>query len=131
MTEQQVLDPTPSAPDGAVTPATDEPAGDGAASSRAREWLAQLEAMIADVAREAAPVARVVGAKAAELAAVAAVKAGPLAHKAADATTEYGQRFADKAHSVAADWRHENEAAKTAEAAQADAGGGAPDDPDA
>jgi hypothetical protein len=71
--------------------------------------------MIQNVAREAAPVAREVGAKAAELAAVAAVKAGPAAQKAAAVTTEYGQRFAEKAQSVAADWRHENDAAKGAD----------------
>ena len=89
--------------------------------ARAREWLSQLEAMIQQVAREAAPVAREVGAKAAELAAVAAVKAGPAAQKAASVTTEYGQKFAEKAHSVAADWRHENEAAKAAEDGVAEA----------
>jgi hypothetical protein len=110
MTEEQMgtAEPTPDSP-------TEEPAAESA-NSRAREWLSQLETMIQNVAREAAPVARDVGAKAAELAAVAAVKAGPIAHKAAEATTEYGQRFADKAQSVAADWRHENEAAKAAEA---------------
>ena len=85
---------------------------DAGASMRAREWLSQLEAMIQNVAREAAPVAREVGAKAAELAAVAAVKAGPAAQKAAAVTAEYGQRFAERAQSVAADLRHENEAAK-------------------
>lgn len=98
------------------TPApADEPAPvptEDTSSSRAREWLSQLETMIQNIAREATPVAREVGAKAAELAAVAAVKAGPAAQKAAAVTTEYGQRFAEKAHSVAADWRHENEAAK-------------------
>ncbi len=116
MTDQQVLEPTQPEPEAAVVPAgvIEESAADAAGTSRAREWLAQLEAMIQDVAREAATVARVVGAKAAELAAVAAVKAGPLAHKAADATTEYGQRFAEKAQAVAADWRHENEASESA-----------------
>ena len=118
MTDQPPLDasePTPE-PAQAGQAKADEPAeepGGDAASSRAREWLGQLETMIQNVAREAAPVAREVGAKAAELAAVAAVKAGPIAHKAADATTEYGQRFAEKAQSFAADWRHENEAAKS------------------
>lgn len=92
----------------------DEPTPDSA--SRAREWLAQLESMIQNVAREAAPVARDIGAKAAELAAVAAVKAGPIAHRAAEATTEYGQRFAEKAQSVAADWRQENQGTKAPDA---------------
>jgi hypothetical protein len=61
--------------------------------------------MIAQISMQAAPVARQVGAKAAELAAMAAVKAGPVAHKAADLTTDYGQRFAEKAQSVAAELR--------------------------
>ena len=110
MTDQQPLDANAPAPEIGLVgePTGDEPSPDTSAGTRAREWLAQLEAMIQNVAREAAPVAREVGAKAAELAAVAAVKAGPIAQKAAVATTEYGQRFADKAHSVAADWRHEN-----------------------
>ena len=81
------------------------PAPDEASTVRAREWLSQLETMIQDIATQAAPVARQVGAKAAELAAVAAVKAGPIAHKAADATTDYGQRFAEKAQAVAAELR--------------------------
>ena len=93
-----------------------EPVAEGAAASgadvapsaRAHEWLSQLESMIQNVAREAAPVAREVGAKAAELAGVAAVKAGPAAQRAAAMTTEYGQRFAEKAQSVAADLRHES-----------------------
>ncbi len=85
-----------------------EAEGDGpGASARAREWLAQLEAMIQQVATAAAPVARQVGAKAAELAALAAVKAGPAAQKAADLTTEYGQRFAERAQTVAADLRQQ------------------------
>ena len=67
--------------------------------------MAQLEAMIAQISTQAAPVARQVGAKAAELAAVAAVKAGPVAQRAAEVTTDYGQRFAEKAQSVAAELR--------------------------
>ncbi len=114
MTDQQPLDANEPTPE--RTPAgdgmADEPLPDAASGSRAREWLAQLEAMIQNIAREAAPVARDVGAKAAELAAVAAVKAGPIAQKAAEATVEYGQRFAEKAQTVAADWRSENAAAK-------------------
>jgi hypothetical protein len=78
---------------------------DSAAGTKAREWLAQLEAMIQSMATQAAPVARQVGAKAAELAAVAAVKAGPAAQRAAELTTDYGQRFAEKAQAVAADLR--------------------------
>ena len=59
--------------------------------------------MIQDIATQAAPVAKQVGAKAAELAAIAATKAGPFAQKAADVTTEYGQKFADRATAVAAE----------------------------
>jgi hypothetical protein len=86
-----------------------EPEGDGpGASVRAREWLAQLEAMIQQVSTAAAPVARQVSAKAAELAALAAVKAGPAAQKAANLTSEYGQRFAERAQTVAADLRQQD-----------------------
>ncbi len=117
MTDEQPIDPITEDQPGT------EPASEGSsASTKAREWLAQLEAMIQDVATQAAPVARQVGAKAAELAAVAAVKAGPVAHKAADLTTDYGQRFAEKAQSVAADLRHAgvSDAPATEEAAPAE-----------
>jgi hypothetical protein len=107
MTEQP-QDTTPPAgepmADEPVPDAPDEGAEAGA-GGKAREWLTQLEAMIQDIATQAAPVARQVGAKAAELAAVAAVKAGPIAHKAADVTTDVGQRFAERAQSVAAELR--------------------------
>jgi hypothetical protein len=117
MTDQQPLD----AAEPTIETPAEEASSESAASSRAREWLSQLETMIQNVAREATPVAREVGAKAAELAAVAAVKAGPAAQKAAAVTTEYGQRFAEKAQSVAADWRHENEAAKAVDETPAEA----------
>jgi len=123
MTDQQPHDAVEPAPESAPAgePMAHVTSPDSAATARAREWLAQLEAMIQNVAREAAPVAREVGAKAAELAAVAAVKAGPAAQRAASVTTEYGQRFAEKAQSVAADWRHENEATKAPDAMGGDA----------
>lgn len=114
MTEQQDFDKTPPVDESATHGFADEPipdaagdaGSDGAAgSARAREWLSQLESMIQDIATQAAPVARQVGAKAAELAAVAAVKAGPLAQKAAEVTTDVGQRFAERAQSVAAELR--------------------------
>ena len=86
-------------------------AAEGAAgSARGGEWMAQLEAMIQQISTQAAPVARQVGAKAAELAAVAAVKAGPAAQRAAVFTTDYGQRFAEKAQSVAAELRSQDAA---------------------
>jgi hypothetical protein len=78
---------------------------DGSGGARAREWLAQLEAMIQEIATQAAPVARQVGAKAAELTAVAAAKAGPIAQKAAEKTSDVGQRLAERAQSVAAELR--------------------------
>jgi hypothetical protein len=118
MNDQQDSQTTP--PEGRAL--ADEPIPDAAGeagpegagtSGRAREWLAQLEAMIQEIATQAAPVARQVGAKAAELAAIAAVKAGPLAHKAADVTTDVGQRFAERAQSVAAELRGEPGAAAT------------------
>jgi peptide deformylase len=88
----------PPAPEGAQGPA------------RGSEWMAQLEAMIQQISTQAAPVARQVGAKAAELAALAAVKAGPAAQRAAVFTTDYGQRFAEKAQSVAAELRSQDTA---------------------
>jgi len=107
MTDQP-QDPTP--PTG--EPMADEPlpevspeAAESEESTKAREWLTQLESMIQDIATQAAPVARQVGAKAAELAAIAAVKAGPFAQKAADVTQDVGQRFAERAQSVAAELR--------------------------
>jgi hypothetical protein len=105
MTDEQPMDTRPEGEPIPDEPLPDEPTADEASSVRGREWLSQLETMIQDIATQAAPVARQVGAKAAELAAVAAVKAGPIAHKAADATTDYGQRFAEKAQAVAAELR--------------------------
>ena len=95
------------------------PAGDGPGTVKGKEWVTQLEAMIAQISTQAAPVARQVGAKAAELAAVAAVKAGPVAQRAAELTTDYGQRFAEKAQSMAAELRAQ-------EGAEAAEGNGAP-----
>jgi len=77
----------------------------GATNARAQEWLAQLQAMIQDVATQAAPVARQVAAKAAELTAVAAVKAGPIAQKAAEVTNDAGQKLAERAQTLAQELR--------------------------
>jgi hypothetical protein len=85
--------------------------GGNDAKASGEKMLAQLQAMIDNVATQAAPVARQVGAKAAELAAVAADRAGPFAIKAADATADLSERFASRSRSWAADLR-----AKTAEA---------------
>jgi hypothetical protein len=104
------------------------PAGDGPATAKGKEWMTQLEAMIAQISTQAAPVARQVGAKAAELAALAAVKAGPVAQRAAELTSDYGQRFAEKAQSVAAELRSQDDP-DAAEGTDAPAGT-APDDVD-
>jgi hypothetical protein len=109
MTDEQ-LPPTEPA---AEEPAAEEPRADEgttpdqhATTSQAREWLAQLQQMIDQVAAHAGPVARDVAAKAAELAAVAGEKAGPLAKRAADKTEEVGARVAGRSRRFAEDLRH-------------------------
>lgn len=97
-------EPIPDAPPAAQSETPPE-VGGAPGPARGGEWMAQLEAMIQQISTQAAPVARQVGAKAAELVAVAAVKAGPAAQRAAVFTTEYGQRFAEKAQAVAAELR--------------------------
>ena len=125
MTEQHPAD-EPTQPD--AEPMADEPlpdagAGtDGAASAKGREWLSQLEAMIDDIATQAAPVARQVAAKAAELTAVAAVKAGPFVEKAAEVTTDAGQKLAERAQSLAAELRGADAGAAPEEVLETDAG---------
>ena len=110
---------TPTAPEmGASTEDTyswtepEQPAATG--ESRAREWLAQLQAMIENLATQAAPVVREVGAKAAELAAMAGEKAGPIAQRAAEITGEAGHKLAERSRDLAAEWRRDAEAAKAA-----------------
>src|ERR1035437_4191497 len=60
------------------------------ARESAERWIGQLQDMIDQAGRQAAPVLREVAAKAAELAAVAAEHAGPAAHKAANVTEHVG-----------------------------------------
>ena len=109
MTDQQ-LPPTGHAADepAAEEPPADEGAGPDqhATASQAREWLAQLQQMIDQVAAHAGPVARDVAAKAAELAAVAGEKAGPLAKRAAEKTEAVGARVADRSRRFAEDLRN-------------------------
>ena len=93
-----------------------EQAAPAGAESRAREWLAQLQAMIENLATQAAPVVREVGAKAAELAAIAGEKAGPIAQRAAELTGEAGHKLAERSRDLAAEWRRDAEAAKVAKA---------------
>ena len=86
-----------------------EPAAEEAAEAgregQAREWITQLENMIQNVAKEAAPVVKEIGAKAAELAAAAAEKAGPVAQKAAAWVDEKSPLLAEKSRHWAAELR--------------------------
>jgi hypothetical protein len=63
--------------------------------------------MIDDLAEQAAPTIRQVGAKAAELAAVAGEKAGPFAQKAAAATESAGTKLAEKSRALADELRRD------------------------
>ena len=74
---------------------------------KAREWLAQLQAMIENLATQAAPVVRDIGAKAAELAAVAGEKAGPVAQRAAELTGQAGVKLAERSRDLAAELRRD------------------------
>jgi len=97
-----------------------EPEQDKASSTggqQAREWLTQLQAMIENLATQAAPVVREVGAKAAELAAAAGEKAGPLAQRAAVFTEQAGHKLAERSRDLAEDLRQQAAAAKAANAA--------------
>ncbi len=108
MTDQPQPEPTSG-------PTTDANAGPGVQpadaerGAPAREWLAQLQSMIENLATQAAPVAREISAKAAELAAIAAEKAGPLAVRAAEVTADAGSRFAERSRSLATELRKDLE----------------------
>src|SRR5664280_2827510 len=108
MTDQQLPPTEPEAQEPPAEQGTSPEAH--TASSQAREWLAQLQQMIDQVAAHAAPVARDVAAKAAELAAVAGDKAGPLAKPAAEKTGEVGTRVADRSRRFAEEIRHRDDA---------------------
>ena len=82
------------------------------AGTKAREWLGQLQAMIENLATQAAPVVKEVGAKAAELAAIAGDKAGPVAQKAAEFTGQAGHKIAEKSRDLAAELRRDAGASK-------------------
>src|SRR5512132_3277855 len=79
-------------------------------AGKSNEWLAQLQTMIEQLATQAAPVVREVGAKAAELAAAAGEKAGPVAHRAAALTTEAGLKLAERSRTFAAEIRRDQAA---------------------
>jgi hypothetical protein len=86
---------------------------DAQAGGQAREWLAQLQAMIENLATQAVPVVRDIGAKAAELAAIAGEKAGPIAAKAAEVTADAGTRFAERSRNLATELRRDAAAEAT------------------
>lgn len=86
---------------------TEPEAATNDAGAKAREWLTQLQAMIENLATQAAPVVKEVGAKAAELAALAGDKAGPAAAKAAEFTGQAGQKLAARSRDLAAELRRD------------------------
>jgi len=92
---------------------TEPEQGTADAGAKAREWIAQLQAMIENLATQAAPVVKEVGAKAAELAAIAGDKAGPVAARAAEFTGQAGQRLAEKSRDLAAELRRDTTGTKT------------------
>lgn len=98
-------------PGQAMTPATDGSDGAGAGPAEAkgtgREMLSQLQSILDNLATQAAPVVREIGAKAAEIAAIAAEKAGPIAQKTADATQEAGTKLAERAREIAVELRRD------------------------
>jgi hypothetical protein len=81
--------------------------GDQGRSATAKEWLSQLQSMIDNLATNAAPVVKEIGAKAAELAVLAGEKAGPFAQRAADATAVAGSKVAERGRVVAAELRRD------------------------
>ncbi len=84
-----------------------EASDEGGRSATAREWMTQLQGMIDNLATNAAPVIREIGAKAAELAAAAGEKAGPFAQRAAEATAQAGSKVAERGREVAAELRRD------------------------
>jgi len=96
-----------------------EPEATADRGEKAREWLAQLQSMIEQLATQAAPVVRQVGAKAAELAAVAGDKAGPVAARTAEVTGQAGQKLAVRARGLAAELRRDQASEGEPEAAAA------------
>ena len=111
MTEQQAArSQGPSDPPAGAAQPEEGQWGEPAQGGQAREWMSQLQSMIENLATQAVPVARQIGAKAAELAAVAAEKAGPIAAKAAEVTADAGTRFAERSRNLATELRRDAEA---------------------
>jgi len=94
-----------------------EPEAKGEAGAKAREWITQLQGMIENLATQAGPVVKEVGAKAAELAALAGEKAGPAAAKAAELTGQAGQKLAVKSRELAGELRRDVTTSKLGDAA--------------
>lgn len=91
---------------------TEPETAQGGTGQQAREWLAQLQGMIENLATQAGPVVREVGIKAAELAAKAGEKAGPVAQRAAELTGHAGTKLASRSRDIAADLRRDADTAK-------------------
>ena len=87
----------------------EQAAGGNDPRATAERMLGQLQGIMDNLATQAAPVVRQIGAKAAELAAVAADRAGPLAHKAADATADASVKLAERSRTWATDLRGKGE----------------------
>jgi len=102
-----MTDEQPIPPEAGGSEPSPEPAAEAGRAAQAREWLAQLEHMIEQIASHAGPVAREIGAKAAELAAVAGEKAGPLAKRAAEVTEGVGTKVAERSRTLAGGLRRE------------------------
>lgn len=121
----------PMQPGEGMTPATDGSNRAGAegpeVKGTGREMLSQLQSILDNLATQAAPVVREIGAKAAEIAAMAAEKAGPIAQKTADVTAEAGTKLAERAREVAADLRRDQSETSTAMPSGDDPAEGRPD----
>lgn len=124
MDDETTNEPGTTAPEADETFAWTEGAGDGgkpdATSSRAHEWLSQLQSMIENVTEQAGPALRQISAKAAELAAVAGEKAGPMAARAAELTAEAGTRIAERSRELATELRRDQAARAAGDAAESE-----------
>src|SRR3989304_4767686 len=90
-----MMDDKTTIPQTPAEPATENPGAERAPGGES--WAAQLQRMIDDISRQAAPGGRA--------GAVAGEKAGPLAQKAAVKTQEFGALVAVKGKEMAADLR--------------------------
>jgi hypothetical protein len=93
---------------------------DSTAGNEPNAAIRQLEAIIGNLTTFATPVLREIAARAAELAAKAGEAAGPVAHKAAAATEQVGERLAVKGHGIASGLRSERAGPVSGEAVRSD-----------